>query len=84
VLGLEDYLLATWHPDTRPMSLNLAEEAGMRWLGLKVLAAREEGDAGSVHFIARYKMRGRAGFIDENSRFKRENGYWFYVDGVIE
>ena len=38
VLGLESYLLTTWHPSTRPAALNLAEDAGTRWLGLEVLS----------------------------------------------
>lgn len=83
VLGLEDYLLATWHPDTRPAALHLADEAPMKWLGLKVLVAKASGDTATVHFVARYKIRGRAAFIDENSRFVRERGCWFYVDGLL-
>jgi SEC-C motif-containing protein len=35
VLKLEPYLLATWHPDTRPASLNLETEA-TKWLGLEI------------------------------------------------
>lgn len=79
VLELEDYLLATWHPDTRPQALNLAEDVAIKWLGLKVLFAKEIGDEATVHFVARYKMRGRAAFIDEKSHFMRENGRWLYV-----
>jgi len=35
VLKLEDYLLATWHPDTRPASLDLDTD-NTKWLGLEV------------------------------------------------
>ena len=38
VLGNEAYLLATWHPDTRPAVLGLADDAPVKWLGLDVLA----------------------------------------------
>lgn len=82
VLGLEDYLLATWHLDTRPAALHL-DEAPIKWLGLKVLGAKVSGDTATVHFVARYKVRGRAAFIDENSRFVCEHGCWFYVDGLL-
>jgi len=82
-LGLEDYLLATWHPETRPSALNLGDGPPVRWLGLQVLEASENADGGSVHFVARYKARGRPGFIDEKSRFKRVDGRWLYVDGVM-
>jgi SEC-C motif-containing protein len=35
-LGLEPYLLATWHTSTRPAELNLAEDGGTKWLGLNI------------------------------------------------
>ena len=35
-LGLSDYLLATWHPSTRPASLDLHGQPPLRWLGLDV------------------------------------------------
>jgi len=83
VLGLEDYLLATWHPDTRPASLGLADSPG-QWLGLKVLATEAGGEGeqtGVVEFVARYKVNGRAQRLQERSRFVREAGRWYYLDG---
>ncbi|HEX5675395.1 MAG TPA: YchJ family metal-binding protein, partial [Azonexus sp.] len=35
VLRLEEYLLATWHPDTRPSELDLTAD-DTKWLGLEV------------------------------------------------
>jgi len=35
VLGLSDYLLATWQPGTRPAALP-AMEPGLKWLGLEI------------------------------------------------
>jgi len=35
----------------------------------------------TVEFVARYKSGGRAGRLHEVSRFVREDGKWFYVDG---
>lgn len=83
-LGREDYLLATWHVATRPASLGLAEEAPARWLGLEVKRhqPQDEGHA-VVEFVARYKVGGRAHRLHELSRFVREGGRWFYVDGDI-
>ena len=83
VLGLEDYLLATWHQSTRPGQLNLAEEPKPKWLGLAVNHAESDGDQGLVSFVARYKVGGRAYRLSEHSRFVRENGGWFYVDGDV-
>lgn len=70
VLGNEAYLLATWHPDTRPAVLDLADDAPVKWLGLDVLAcqAGQPGDAqGTVRFVARYKVNGRAQRLCEHS-----------------
>jgi SEC-C motif-containing protein len=78
-LGLVDYLLATWHTSTRPPALSL--EPGTRWLGLEVRAHREDGDSATVEFVARSKQGGRATRLHEISRFVRQGGRWYYVDG---
>ncbi|MBA4142393.1 MAG: zinc chelation protein SecC [Nitrosospira sp.] len=83
-LGREDYLLATWHPRTRPASLGLASEAQRKWLGLDLKRHQQpEPDHAVVEFLARYKVGGRAHRLHETSRFFREAGQWFYVDGDI-
>ncbi len=78
-LGLVDHLLATWHASTSPGELELGTT---RWLGLDVLHTEASEDAGVVDFVARYKENGRAGQVAELSRFVREGGAWFYVDGL--
>ncbi|MDR3413028.1 MAG: YchJ family metal-binding protein [Formivibrio sp.] len=83
VLGLEGYLLATWHASTRPAVLDLAADAQLRWLGLEVLSKVESSDSAEVRFVARFKVNGRAGRMEEASRFVRENGCWYYVDGDV-
>lgn len=78
----EDYLLATWHPSTRPDSLKLAGGPHKKWLGLRVSRHEQTGENHSVvEFVARYKVGGRAHRLHEISRFVREGGRWFYVDG---
>ena len=85
VLGLEDYLLKTWHPDTRPARLDLANDAETRWLGLQVKSFQQTGEAtATVSFVARYKIAGKAHRLSELSSFVRVTGQWLYVDGVIE
>jgi SEC-C motif-containing protein len=81
----EDYLLATWHPSTRPSALALAQDEPTKWIALEV-KRREQPDAehATVEFVARYKVNGRAHRLHEVSRFVRENGKWFYVDGEVE
>ena len=79
---LEPYLLATWHTRTRPLSLALATDEKTRWLGLEIKRHEiTEVDLAIVEFVARYKTSGRARRLHEVSRFVRENGYWYYVDG---
>lgn len=84
VLDLRDYLLATWHPSTRPPSVE-PPEPGLKWLGLDVKrAAQQDDDHGTVAFVARSKLGGRAWRLQETSRFVRENGAWYYLDGDLK
>ena len=84
VLGLEDYLLATWHPSTCPAALELDATPRPHWLGLAVKAhALQDETHSTVEFVARYKLNGRAFRLHETSRFEKVDGRWLYVDGEI-
>ena len=85
VRRLEPYLLATWHRSTRPATLDLAiGQAAPTWLGLRLLRHASEADAATVEFVARYRVGGGSAVrLHEVSRFRREDGRWFYVDGEI-
>jgi SEC-C motif-containing protein len=84
VLGLEPYLLDTWHASTRPQSLDLAQDTATRWLGLEIKHHEPTGPGrATVEFVARYKVSGRAHRLHEISRFLREDGRWYYLDGKI-
>lgn len=84
--GNADYLLASWHPGTRPQELSLADAPGQRtqWLGLDVKRHRViDADTAEVAFVARYRIGGgRAVRMAEHSRFVREDGRWYYLDAV--
>lgn len=80
-LGLIDYLLATWHGSTSPGELELYPT---KWLGLKIRHAAATQEAGIVEFVARYRIDGRAHRLHETSRFVREEGAWYYIDGQIQ
>lgn len=92
VLQNAGYLLATWHTSTRPATLSFDE--GLRppkWLGLSVHAyeaigpADADGSRAEVEFTARFRVGGgSAQRMRECSRFVREDGRWFYVDGDVE
>ena len=77
------YLLATWHPSTRPQ--DASPDADTRWLGLEVHEHKRVDEAhAQVEFVARYRMHGRGARLRERSRFVREDdGRWYYVDGEI-
>ncbi|MDY7573218.1 YchJ family protein [Actimicrobium sp. CCI2.3] len=74
------YIAATWAARTRPAALEVADDS-TKWLGLEIRHTSTDGDTAIVEFIARYKINGRAQRLHEVSRFVREQGYWFYVDG---
>ena len=84
VRRLSDYLSQTWHPATRPATLDLDDPTSRatKWLGLEVRAQGEDGDHGHVEFIARYRVGGgSAQRLHERSRFERIDGRWYYLDG---
>ncbi len=80
VLGLADYLLATWAPSTRPHELDLT--LSPQWLGLEVRSFQNTGtDQATVEFVARFRAGGREQRHHELSRFILLDNRWFYVDG---
>jgi SEC-C motif domain protein len=85
-LKLSHYLLATWYGETSPGEIDFPPT---KWLGLEIKHAASTGDVGVVEFIARYReSTGRAGRLEETSRFVREGvgeaARWYYIDGVVE
>jgi SEC-C motif-containing protein len=82
-VGNPNYLLSTWHATTRPLRLTLDED--LRWYRLDILMTRDGGpnDAtGVVEFEAFYRHPDGAGSQREISRFVREDGNFFYLDGI--
>ncbi|MEZ5850655.1 MAG: YchJ family metal-binding protein [Hyphomicrobiaceae bacterium] len=80
-MGNADYLMATWHPSTRPATLALTP--GQAWIALRVIATRTDGERATVRFNARSRIGGQGHVLEETSRFVREDGRWYYVDGEI-
>ncbi|MEU4557071.1 YchJ family metal-binding protein [Actinoplanes sp. NPDC023936] len=81
-LGRTDYVVRTWHPETRPSDpAELADDPGLRWVRLEVLGTSGGGmfDAeGTVEFRAHYREGGKPGVMQEKSRFVRSEGQWVY------
>ena len=82
-LGLDAYLLSSWHPSTRPSSLDLDD--GTVWRKLQIVDTAAGGpdvETGVVEFRASYRdADGTAGVLHERSRFERVDGRWRYLDG---
>lgn len=84
VVGDRRYLTETWHPGTRPPDLQL--DPSLRWSGLDVVAVEagtEDSKRGMVEFRARWRQGRERGELHERSRFVRQSGRWWYVDGVV-
>ncbi|MFK3707130.1 YchJ family protein [Klebsiella sp. NPDC088457] len=82
-----DYLLKTWHPSCQAPQFRADLEKGFvktQWQGLTVFAtdAGSHPDEGFVSFVARFSDDNRPGVIIERSRFLKENGRWYYIDGT--
>jgi SEC-C motif-containing protein len=76
------YLLESWHPATRPASIDL--DPAPTWVGLEILATEAGGPDdtnGVVEFRAHHQTGGRPGVLHEVSRFRRQDGRWRYVRG---
>jgi SEC-C motif-containing protein len=84
VLKLEQYLLDTWHANTRPQSLDFTND-NTKWLGLTIINKAQQNDTNAtVEFIAKNKVGGKSCNIHENSSFVLEGGIWLYVEGKHE
>lgn len=83
VLGDVIYLKTTWHPQTLPRQFQIQDQMHTQWLGLDIKRhENSDGHHAIVEFVARYKIKGRAYRLHEVSRFVREEGYWYYLDGT--
>ena len=78
------WLLESWHPSTRPATLDLTDNPA--WRGLQIIDIVDGGpedDTGVVEFRATYVLpAGGVEVMHERSRFVRENGCWYYVGPV--
>lgn len=87
VIKQADYLIRTWHPSCHAAAFRADIEAGFastQWLGLTVYEQSMEktGTEGYVSFVARFNENGKSGAIIERSRFLKEDGQWYYIDGT--
>ena len=82
-----DYLVKTWHPSCQAGTFRDDIQNGFgqtEWLGLTVFdtAPGRSPDEGFVSFVARFRENNKNGAIIERSRFLKENGQWYYIEGT--
>ena len=87
VIKNADYLIKTWHPSCHAADFRQEIEAGFAntvWQGLTVFEAAPGRDAneGYVSFVARFSEQNKPGAIIERSRFLKDSGQWYYIDGT--
>ena len=79
-LGDAEHLIRTWHPRTRPETIDLDDTV---WTQLDILDVVDGGvhdRDGVVEFAAHWRRGRRGGVQTERSRFERRGGRWFYLD----
>lgn len=80
-LKLAEYILQTWHPDTRPTSLSMQDLSGIKWLKLEVISYQRLDDThAEVVFTATFQSgKQKKSQLTEHSQFELINEHWLYV-----
>ena len=82
-VGNTRYLLATWHPRTRPRTLEL--DGAQQWVRLDIVKTIKGGPLdvdGVVEYIAHYREDGERHRQHETGRFVRVDRRWLYLDSL--
>ncbi|MFC4242393.1 YchJ family protein [Gryllotalpicola reticulitermitis] len=89
-LGDSAYVLSSWHPSTRPASVEPDGEPPLVWRRLDIVATEAGGPfdrEGAVEFRAIWRQGAERGELHERSRFVRggtsAGAQWLYLDGEI-
>ena len=86
--GNVDYLVATRHPSKRRFDDRITLLKSVKatsWESLTIVATRQgcqNDTSGYVEFMAVYSQP-EWGQLHERSKFVKENGCWFYLDGEM-
>lgn len=86
VLHDSDYLLKTWDATKRPPTIDFSKDQA-EWQRLEIITTKKGGakdNKGLVEFKAYYLQDGEQHILKEISRFKKDRGTWFYLDGVVK
>ncbi|MUL11691.1 YchJ family protein [Aliivibrio fischeri] len=89
VKKLVPYIIDTYHPSCHAEEFRegIIDSVELDWRKLKVIASslsKENANEGFVTFKATYSEDGQLHQLKECSRFVKEDGKWFYIDGDVE
>lgn len=89
VKQLVQYIIDTYHPSCHAEEFRngILESTELEWRKLKVLSSHLSTMSpyeGFVSFKATYSENNQLHQLKEHSRFLKENGKWYYIDGEIE
>jgi SEC-C motif-containing protein len=82
-----DFISNSLHPNHRhdhDAEATRRWAANSDWLGLEIVSVeqgQEPDEEGVVEFIATFKEKGVTRHHHERSRFRKEDGRWYFVDG---
>ncbi|MFK7864152.1 MAG: YchJ family protein [Pseudohongiellaceae bacterium] len=83
--GFGDYLVATWHPNSRKgLDVATLSAKSHHWKSLEIVEAVQDNNWATVEFKAAFDNgTGTLEIHHELSQFTRNNGVWYYVDGTV-
>ncbi|OED55308.1 preprotein translocase subunit SecA [Aliivibrio fischeri] len=89
VKELVQYIIDTYHPSCNAEEFRegIIDSVELDWRKLKVISSslsKENANEGFVTFKATYSEDGQLHQLKECSRFVKEDGKWFYIDGDVE
>lgn len=84
-LQLVDYVIDTYHPSCQAelQRESITQSVASHWIKLDVADVQKGCDEneGFVTFFAYFEDEKQLYCLGERSRFLRENGLWYYIDG---
>lgn len=85
VKQLVDFVVKTYHPscDAEAQRDAIADSVHSHWLSLEVMGSEDgkNNEEGFVTFQAYFEQDDEEYCLEERSRFVREDGLWYYIDG---
>ncbi|CAH0533906.1 hypothetical protein VST7929_01783 [Vibrio stylophorae] len=83
-IGLVDYIVETYAPKLNAAQFrnDIADGTQLQWRLLEVISSDAKENSGTVNFVAWFMdEQGQLACLAEHSRFIKEGGQWYYLDG---